>query len=334
MKRLTIGALVTASALTAGLAGAAEIAQASPASEPVTWHTAWTGPRDGVLESVTAPARDSAWAVGWVRHRPLLVHWNGRGWREVTFPVKGYTPYAIAASAANDVWMFGVTANETAEALSWNGAAWIKVAEPDIGGEALSGVAVLGPADVWIATQTAAYHDLGGIWSKVRLPSNFVMWAGGQLGQLAGTSDRNMWVAGTLTTSQGYQILAAYRWSVDRWRRVRIPRTPSYTAEIQVDSRRNVVIVTPHKVLHWNGARWTAMANQNSPAVGPLAPFGPHGFWIGAYSLWTGSTWLTVLPMSSGYPAFSNGLAQIPGTHQSWMAGDTHLGAVIMRSSG
>jgi hypothetical protein len=35
-----------------------------------------------------------------------------------------------------------------------------------------------------------------------------------------------------------------------------------------------------------------------------------------------------------GYPVFSNALAFIPGTRQTWLAGDSHHGAVIMESTG
>ncbi|HXW43679.1 MAG TPA: hypothetical protein VEL03_02755 [Streptosporangiaceae bacterium] len=106
-------------------------------------------------------------------------------------------------------------------------------------------------------------------------------------------------------------------------------------AAVLAESASNVWIVSNGKALHWDGSRWSQIANADGPAVGPLAPYRAHGLWVGAYSLWTGSSWLTLLPTSGGYAAFGNGLAQIPGTGgEAWMVGDTHLGAVIMRSAG
>jgi hypothetical protein len=125
---------------------------------------------------VTAPAKDAAWAFGVTYSSGsgtyFLLHWNGHRWRKSGMPVRGYQPYAIASSSASDVWLFGVTRSGTAEALSWNGHQWIPVLEPDIGRLGLSGVVVLGPADVWLGVQGIVYHDVGGIWTRSRIPGS------------------------------------------------------------------------------------------------------------------------------------------------------------------
>jgi hypothetical protein len=323
----------------AGLAaGRAQAAQASTANVSVSWRVAWSGSHYGAVLAVTAPAKNSAWAIGAIYHGnggSFLVRWNGRQWREHALPVRGYQPYAIASSSANDVWLFGVTANGTAEALSWNGRRWIRVIEPAIGRTAVTGVAVLGPADVWMSVSgandtTVVYHDLGGGWSESLLPASF------GLGTIGGTSDRNMWVAGPLGPYSPFPgKLAVYRWTGHAWRGVRLPRPTSGSANILAESAKSVWIVSSDKVLHWNGSRLTEMANGDSPTVGPLAPFGANGLWVSAYELWTGSAWITVLPyQSKNAPVFDNGLAHIQGTDQTWLAGDSDRGAVIMKSTG
>jgi hypothetical protein len=315
-------------------AGAMPSPQASASAGSVSWRMSWSGPRYGVLTAVTAPAKDSAWAIGAIYHgkgSSFLVHWNGRRWRESGMPVRGYQPYAIASSSASNVWMFGVTASGTADALRWNGNRWVMVIEPSIGRTALSGVAVLGAADVWIGVQGTVYHDVGGIWSKSQLPSSF------SFAELAGTSDRNMWVVGTVGADYAISPgqVAAYRWSDGKWRWVRMPHPAGGAANILAESGKSVWIASPGKILHWTGRRWTEMTNEDIPIVGPLAPFGADGLWVTSEDLWTGSSWLIVLPMTTGGdPVFDNDLARIPRTGQTWLVGDSGAGAVIMRSAG
>jgi len=221
--------------------------------------------------------------------------------------------------------MFGFTKAGKAEALALSGRRWNVVAEPDIGELALTGVVVLGPADVWLAVQGTIYHDLGGIWSKTELPASFTQT------EIGGTSDRNMWAVGTNDSSE----VAAYRWTGSRWRSVRMPHPASISADILAESAKNVWITSSRKILRWSGSRWTEFANENSPVVGPLAPFGAKGLWVTAYELRTSSSWITVLPYQSpDAPVFDNGLAHIPGTRQTWLAGDSDRGAVIMKSAG
>jgi hypothetical protein len=289
---------------------------------------------------ITAPSRKSAWAIGEIysndHGRPFLVRWNGRRWRESGMPVKGYQPAAIASSSPDDVWMFGATGNGTPEALSWNGHQWITVLEPPAATAALTGVDVLGPADVWIAMQGTVFHDLGGIWSTSHLPSSLNTFDGGSLSGFGGTSDRNMWAVG-IGGSAGSSVgpVMAYRWTSRTWQRVRIPRLVGYAGSILTESGHNVWIVGNDKALHWNGSRWRKISNGDEPAVGPLAPFGTTGLWVSASELWTGSAWTTLRPYENrNSPVFDNALARIPGTRQTWLAGDSRLGAVIMKSVG
>jgi hypothetical protein len=314
-------AVAARTAVTRGLAGGS-----------VSWRTAWRGPRDGAVLAITAPSKKSAWAIGATygrKGRPFLLRWNGRRWHESGMPVRGYQPYAIASSSADDVWMFGVTAGRTPEALSWNGHQWISVPEPAGADAALTGVAVLGPANVWIGMQGTVFHDLGGIWTTSHLPGI------PYFGELGGTSDRNMWAVGTTGDTQSSGRVVAYRWTGGTWRPVKMPHPPGYDVNILAESRKNVWIVANDRILHWNGSRWSERSNANEPMVGPLAPFNAKGLWVSAYDLWTGSSWITVLPnLNPDTPVFDNALAHIPGTHQTWLAGDSGLGAIIMKSVG
>jgi hypothetical protein len=295
------------------------------------------GGASAVLD-VTAPAKDAAWAFGVTYSAGngtyFLLHWNGHGWHKSRMPVRGYQPYAIASSSASDVWLFGVTRSGTAEALSWNGRQWIPVLEPDIGRLGLSGVAVLSPADVWIGVQGTVYHDVGGIWTSShipgsRIPGDFDMSA------LSASSDRNVWVAGSIGTPGINDHLAAYRWEGGAWRRVSMPRTRAVGADIAAESRRNVWISNGTVVLHWNGRKWRRLVDPSGAGAdqADFAPYGRDGIWVDSTDVWTGSFWLVVLGYDRhGNPVFGNALAPIPGTDRTWLVGDSHSGAVIMRT--
>jgi hypothetical protein len=327
MKRMAVGTAGIALAIAVALGAAVPAAQAVPASavqaQGVGWRVSWTGPRNGAVSGITAPARNAAWAYGSVGSRQFLARWNGRKWRESVFPARGYSATSIASSSADDVWLFGfLTKTLKAEELWWDGTKWLTVPGPAIANQAQYGDAVLGQDDVWIAVAGAAYNWNGQAWSKVSVPAGF------RFGQLGGSPSGGIWIA-----SRGR--LSVYRWSETGWLRVRSARPSTRSTGLDVVSAKSVWVVTQASVLHWNGTRWSEQANGDAPVTGPLAAFGKDGLWITAYELWTGSAWVVTLPYDNlGYLVFSNGLTYIPGTGQTWLAGDSHHGAVIMESTG
>jgi hypothetical protein len=62
------------------------------------------------------------------------------------------------------------------------------------------------------------------------------------------------------------------------------------------------------------------------------AAYGTAGVWLGANEVWTGSSFVTVLLGTDrrGYPAFGEDLATAPRSYETWLVGDSHVGAVIM----
>jgi hypothetical protein len=85
--------------------------------------------------AVAAAAPDDVWVAGtllvWQGHpldqavpvRPLLFRWDGAAWTETTLPDERFQPQALAAAAADDVWLVGA-----GTAWHFDGAAWTPLA--------------------------------------------------------------------------------------------------------------------------------------------------------------------------------------------------------------
>src|SRR5262249_45116290 len=92
---------------------------------------------------VAAAAASDAWAVGGrdVKRRgvPLMEHWNGAAWQQVTSPALkfGGILNGVAATSATNAWAVGnnIPAHGTAALIEhWNGTAWALVHSPALGG--------------------------------------------------------------------------------------------------------------------------------------------------------------------------------------------------------
>jgi hypothetical protein len=310
-------------------------ASASPSFYLVTLKVAYEQRGEATLLNVTAPAKDSVWALGDAYKKDLtasqfLVHYNGTSWRRFALPYRNFFAYTMASSSADNVWIFGTTNSQKALALRWDGHRWVKTAEPAISGQPLLGEVVLGPTDVWLATSSAAYHLIGGVWQTVKLPARYA------LDQLAGSSDRNIWLSGTF-----HRKVTVYRWD-DRWIPVTsMPHPAARTAVILTESARNVWISTGSVVLHYTGNRWQRIS---ATAVGlpfayynygtNIAPYGPDGIWLGPMAVWTAGSWQSVVGNDRyGYPFFDYGIAPIPGENADWLVGGSHVGFVVMRTA-
>ncbi len=119
--------------------------------------------RAGEAMDVHAVADDDVWVVGSAAGLPLTMHWDGFTWSEVGAPAPGdrqNSLYAVAAASANNVWAVGefrnvreIPAVPHALILKWSGSSWAHIPNPlrSLGNTRLHDVAVLGPADVWVA---------------------------------------------------------------------------------------------------------------------------------------------------------------------------------------
>src|SRR5690606_8840205 len=169
---------------TAGTAAVAGLALAAVAAAPAQAQAAWeqvhgSGEAGGSFDAVAAAGPDAVWAFGddsaqndgttWI-HR-----WDGAEWtREPTPDDWTVVPSAADAASADDVWAAGVSPQDGASALHYDGSSWSAVElDPalrptDI--EAVSSDAVWmlsEPVDGW---DRAAFFD-GEIWRDYPAPT-------------------------------------------------------------------------------------------------------------------------------------------------------------------
>jgi hypothetical protein len=224
-----------------------------------TWSTASQPVAAGALNAVADLGPTNAWAVGRSgRFGPQLIeHWDGTTWSTVdappadpTYPPGGQL-MAISARTATDIWALGRSSTVGAYAEHWNGTSWSLTLLAAGAGDLPTGVAAVGPNDVWATVNTqnggAAYvqHFNGTGWtvSATRPATEYPTLAG-----IAARGANDIWVAGGFLGNIN---------------------TPSPTREV--------------RTLHWNGTAWTVGTAPNGGGVqvnGVTAAPGGQRVWV------------------------------------------------------
>jgi hypothetical protein len=248
--------------------------------------------RDG-LTAVTATSPSSAWAVGAYTtgstERALILHWNGKSWRQAASPNPGGTDgsalTAITAVSPDSIWAAGEYWTATTEKtmiLHWNGRTWRQVASPNAGGTS----------------------------------------GNGGLASIASGSESTGWATGSYVTPSSVQQTLTERWNGHRWL---IAASPDPGGPSQASTLVAIASAGPRAwavgytspghtsfplALRWNGTSW-----KTSPVPLPAGTTGgglwgagpaPRGkawavgeFFTGHASLslieqWTGKAWKRV----------------------------------------
>jgi hypothetical protein len=277
-------------------------AWAAPPWCPQTWRLGEVSERSGndFLSDLVATGPASAWAVGATvtggSDRPLVRHWNGAEWTDVSTPDLPDTSLGtVDASSDQNVWAFGGQWTENGrrgKALHWNGTVWTA---SDVGSNfSVTDADVVGTGDVWIAGrglegETPLRHWNGRSWAEVAAP--------GEVWSLHMTSGTQGWAVG-MNDLRG----SVLRWDGSTWRSVPIP---AHTvpeggtfglASVLALSPTNVwavgAIVWPVEnreesepvALRWDGTRWTKVDVPGTGfGLGGLAPDGCGGVWMRTY---------------------------------------------------
>lgn len=146
------------------------------------------------LTSVAASSSRDIWAAGFDRGldspqtstpgRPLMIHWNGSRWTEVTTPdpssTNGNALWGLAAVSRGNVWAVGINggvldtdATSAPLIAHWDGSTWTQVAAPGSGG--LFSVAAepggMGISAVGDAVKPALPSDYLGTLGEHRCPA-------------------------------------------------------------------------------------------------------------------------------------------------------------------
>ena len=251
---------------------------------------------DGAFLALDARTKSDVWAAGWQASGnlilPLVKHFDGSAWREVSVPsdlgeaqIKG-----IAAVGRANVWFVGELWNrDVAFALHWDGSALTEVAVPRPGlMSSLNAVSASSSGDVWAVgdytdnlmphkVRSLVEHWTGSAWQVVASPNLDGPWYN-ELTAVRAFGPNDVWAAGW----SDYQPLVM-RWNGSQWAfdsSVGGQEYDMFNALAGPSSDDLDAIGSQHDFVakHWDGSRWTGVATQ-----------GP--FLFGASALPNGDIW-------------------------------------------
>jgi hypothetical protein len=168
-------------------------------SEPVAlrWNgTSWTRiptptPPMGKLLAVAGTAPHDLWAVGATERRPLIMHFDGHGWRQVRCPSGRGSLTDVVALSDGCAWAAG-----GGGLLHWNGRRWRQV---EAGLSSVNTLTALSPTDVWAAGGRGELaHFDGEKWRRADSPAPLdgaAVWLGA-----ASVVPGTVWMVGSLQT--------------------------------------------------------------------------------------------------------------------------------------
>jgi hypothetical protein len=285
--KVRTGAIVAAAfaVVTAGVTAA----NAAPATGP-SWQITkdvHSGP-NGQFTAVTAVGRTGGWAFNGIS-TPTAWERSGSTWKQVPFPGNNSLGPVIAAAATSpsNVWAFtaGVT---NSRVLRWNGRAWSLVHTFP---RQIGGAVVLSASNVWVFGEPfipgaglGAVHYNGHTWTAVK--------GGGGLQGGSGLSASNIWAFGGSDVAH---------WNGHAWSRTNLASLlparqqlngPAVTG-IYAQSPDSVYAIGngnlqdeggPTVVLHYNGQKWTKVAQGNygygTQPLQQIASDGHGGLWL------------------------------------------------------
>jgi hypothetical protein len=234
----------------------------SEVNEPLLLHwtgTTWkvvTSPAPGgaegtYLEGVSAVSATDAWAAGYydvetslgsLLSKPLLLHWTGTAWKQVTTPAPSGamqpTLSGVSAVSATDAWAvgsYGISSGaEVPLILHWTGKAWKVVTSPAPSGAKYTypnGVSAVSATDAWAAgwygissgvKVPLTLHWTGKAWKVVASPAP----SGAEYTDLSGVSAvsaTDAWAVGDSTNSSRAVETLTLHWTGTAWKIVTSP---------------------------------------------------------------------------------------------------------------
>ena len=164
------------------------------------------------LYGVLAIASNDVWAVG----EQSILHWNGSGWSNVSFPLPPNEAYrilrGISGTSANDIWAVGFGqwsyfygTRYAPLTYHWDGTRWNLI--PNAGGldELLSSVTAIAPNDAWaVGDNGQTQHWNGAEWTRVAAPYPGL---GGRFNGVTAASASDVWAVGTYIDGSNNQWL-------------------------------------------------------------------------------------------------------------------------------
>lgn len=352
----------TAQAATPSAQAATTSAQAATATQWKLVFRTRSGPSQGLL-TVTAPAKNDAWAAGATSSDKLvLLHWNGRSWSAAsTKGIANFYPVTAQSTSPSNVWLFGdkiVNNASLPAALVYDGRSWRTVSLP--ADFLIGSTAVLSASSVWGSTSNCAgecsqlTHWNGHAWTSTTIPGAV---------QDATSAGNHAWFL-VLTNLQfpnngaasGTMVL--YEITGNAMTKVKVP-AGRYLGAGQIvaapNGQRWLLTALAGKgnthttrLYHWTGKAWALInipVNMCPPRESGFCPWvfsgltydGENGFWAGWQAHWTGTKWLDTNNFAAQIRRGTtvntgDALAVIPGTSSVWGAGTISRSATVYGS--
>jgi hypothetical protein len=174
-----------------------------------------SGVPGALLSALTVVSPGDIWAAGRSddsagNQVPLVMHWDGTAWSEVSVPAGtgGSELGAVTATGPDDIWVVGAQTEpgtqDTALPLAehWNGTTWTVQQLPDTGNSLLWGVAAASGNDVWATaeipggTEEFFLHWDGTAWTSVQAPGPKESGLSYLYSGIGGTGPADIWAAG------------------------------------------------------------------------------------------------------------------------------------------
>ncbi len=335
-------------AVTVGLLGAAA-AGAQAATVP-HWRGVFrdSARSDTYLQSVAAPAKDDAWAVGYAeisgQSRSLIMHWNGVRWSRATITAPGAAQFQASSVVANgpaDVWIFGQASatDPQPEALvltsSWRVVQVPVTADPY--------AVVLRDGQVWAASgSTCAGNGSGctarvwnyrdGRWSSSTVPTYLQgIAASANRVYVLGMSAIHNFTAARMTGVPAIYVRSAAQWDPLTAPSARVGPDNGLTVSPRGRLWLLATSTARRKPWHldiWRAGAWTRHALPARLDGGPVLADGGdpvfdghNGVWVGPYLHWTGQGWVNALRISTFPFSDLTQVAPVPGTRSAWGVG-------------
>jgi hypothetical protein len=166
------------------------------------------------MTSISGSSPSDIWAAGTAfnegLHRnnsPVLEHFNGTSWSNVSVPVSSPTGGLTDVVDISPTDAYAVTTGSAI--LHWNGTTWTLLNATTQTGAAVTGsaVAALSPTDVWIAGLNTLDNFNGSTWTSVPVPATKGLTPAGQTlaspDAAAAVGPGTVWFAGHTFTADG-----------------------------------------------------------------------------------------------------------------------------------
>jgi hypothetical protein len=166
------------------------------------------------MTSISGSSPSDIWAAGTEfnegLHRdnsPVLEHFNGTSWSNVSVPVASPTGGLTDVVDISPTDAYAVTT--VGAILHWNGTTWTLLNATTQTGAAVTGseVAALSPADVWVGSSTTLDNFNGSTWTSVPVPATTGLTPAGQTlaspDAAAAVGPGTVWFAGHTFTAAG-----------------------------------------------------------------------------------------------------------------------------------